>query len=187
MTRALMPLADGCEEMESVVPIDILRRAQWDVITAGLRPGPVTASRQVRLIPDRTWDEIHPADFDVLVIPGGGTGVENLRRDPRILDAVRQFHRDGKWIAAICAGPKVLQDAGILGGRTVTCHPDVVSQITQAQVREKPVMVDGRLVTGRGAGASFLFALTIVAQVDGREKAEQIAHGIVLPGGFSET
>ena len=76
MAKVLVPLAEGCEEMEAVIIIDTLRRAQWDVTSAGLRDGVVTASRGVRLVPDTTWEKINPASFDILVVPGGNGGVE---------------------------------------------------------------------------------------------------------------
>ncbi len=180
MTRVLIPLADGCEEMEAVITIDVLRRAKWEVTAAGLKAGPVTASRGVHIVPDMTWDQIRPSDFDMLVIPGGTKGVANLRADPRVVQAVRDFDRAGKYIAAICAGPLVLQEAGILAGRKVTCHPGVKAQLTQTKRLEELVVVDGRLITSQAAGTTFKFALTIIEQVDGVKKAEAVGREMVV-------
>lgn len=182
MTKVLVPLADGVEEMEAVIIIDTLRRAKWDVVSAGIREGEVVASRRVRLVPDCSWDEIDLSSFDMIVLPGGGGGTENLCKDERVLDAIRRFHREGKWVAAVCAGPLVLQEAGVLGGRKATCHPGVAEQLTTTERVEERVVTDGRIVTSQGPGTSFEFALALIAHVDGEETADAIAKAMVLPG-----
>jgi protein deglycase len=179
MTRALVPIADGTEEIEAVIAIDVMRRAKWDVIVAGLKPGPLTMSRKVRIVPDEVWADVNPGSFDVLVVPGGAGGVANLRKDERVLKAVRDMHAAGKLVCAVCAGPLVLQDAGILNGRRATCHPDVASQLTKATYVDEEVVTDGEVITSQGAGTTFPFALAIVAKVDGREKADLVARGMV--------
>lgn len=183
MIKALVPLAEGSEEMEAVVTIDVLRRAGWKVTAAGLQPGAVTCSRGVRLEPDAAWDDVDPGSFDVLAIPGGGRGVANLRRDTRVLGAVRGFHARGAWLAAICAGPLVLQDAGVLQGRRATAHPDIVPQLTAARVEDRDVVVDGRIITSRGAGTAAAFALAIVREVGGAAAAAEVARGMALAAG----
>lgn len=181
MPRILIPLADGVEEMEAVILIDVLRRAGFEVVTAGLTANPVTASRGVRLIPDKSWTEIDPSTFDVLAIPGGAAGVANLKADPRILKAIRAFDHAGKWIAAICAGPLVLQQAGILTGRHITCHPGVASQLTVTPRLNDRVVVDNRLVTSQGPGTSFEFALTLVRLLTDSTTADALGKTMVLP------
>lgn len=180
MQRVLVPLADGVEEMEATIVVDMLRRAAWHVVTAGLKPGTVTAARGTRLVPDSIWEQIEPGLFDILVIPGGGRGVENLRRDQRVVAAVRAHAARGKLTAAVCAGPLVLQEAGILAGRRATCHPGSAADLTQAQYVNEPVVVDGKVVTSQGAGTSFAFALTLIALVEGESKAQELARAIVL-------
>ena len=180
MTTALVPLAHGVEEMEAVIVIDVLRRAQWAVTVAGVDTGVVTASRGVKLVPDAAWDAIDPASFDVLMIPGGAGGVDRLLSDPRVLKAVRAFHKAGKPIGAVCAGPLVLQAAGLLEGRKATCHPGVADKLTATQRLSDRVVVDGRLITSQGPGTSFEFALAMVRLVDGAAKAEALAQGMVL-------
>jgi 4-methyl-5(b-hydroxyethyl)-thiazole monophosphate biosynthesis len=180
MQKVLVPLADGVEEMEAVIVIDMLRRAQWHVLVVGLKPGTVLAARGTRLVPDEVWDRIDPAQFDVIAIPGGARGVENLRHDRRVVDAVRAHAGRGKLTAAVCAGPLVLQDAGVLAGRRATCHPGVTSEFTLARRIDAPLVVDGHIVTSQGAGTTLAFALTLVALVEGRAKAEELARAIVL-------
>lgn len=180
MKTVLVPLADGVEEMEATIVVDMLRRAQWHVLAVGLKAGTVTAARGTRLVPDAVWDQIDPTQFDVIAIPGGALGVEHLRHDRRVVDAVRVHAESGKLTAAVCAGPLVLQDAGVLAGRRATCHPGVAAEFTRTQRVDEPVVVDGNIVTSQGAGTSFAFALTLVALVEGAARAEELARAIAL-------
>ena len=178
MSRILVPLAEGVEEMEAVIVIDTLRRAGFEVVSAGLKAGPLTASRGVRLIPDTTLDEVRAADFDALVLPGG-KGVALLRKDAPVLAAVRTLHAAGRWVCAVCAAPLVLQEAGILGGRKVTCFPGVAEELTATRRLADRVVVDGNLITSQGAGTSLEFALEIVRQVGGAALAERVGEAMV--------
>jgi 4-methyl-5(b-hydroxyethyl)-thiazole monophosphate biosynthesis len=178
MPTVLVPLANGVEEMEAVIIIDVLRRAQWTVVTAGIDEGVVTASRGVRLLPDRPWAGVDPSGFDVLMIPGGGPGVERLLKDARLLAILRDFDRAGKWIGAVCAAPLVLQAAGILRGRRATCHPGVADRLTMTPRLDERVVVDGRLVTSQGPGTTMEFALAMVRLVDGDKKAQSLAQSM---------
>lgn len=180
MPTVLVPLANGVEEMEAVIIIDVLRRAKWEVTTAGVDAGVIVASRGVRLVPDKPWDALRPEEFDILMIPGGAGGVDRLKADARVLEAVRSFDQAGRRIGAVCAGPLVLQAAGILAGRRVTCHPGVVGQLTVTPRLADRVVVDGHLVTSQGPGTSFEFALAMVRLVDGAAKADAVAKGMVL-------
>lgn len=179
MPRVLVPLATGVEEMEATIIIDTLRRARWEVIGVGLAKGPVTGSRAVKLMPDAEWTEVDPSAFDVLVIPGGSGGVENLRKDRRVLNAVRTFAQQDKWLAAICAGPLVLQEAGVLKGRRVTAHPSVAAKLTEARYVNEPVVVDDRIITSQGPGTCLDFALRLITEVAGRGAAETVADALV--------
>jgi 4-methyl-5(b-hydroxyethyl)-thiazole monophosphate biosynthesis len=178
MIKVLVPLAEGVEEMEAVIVIDTLRRARFEVMAAGLKAGPLTAARGVRLIPDVTLDEVRVADFDVLVLPGG-KGVDVLMQDARVLEAVRTLHAAGRWVCAVCAAPLVLQKAGILAGRRVTCFPGVADQLTVTRRLDDRVVVDGHLITSQSAGASLAFALEIIRQVGSRALAKQVAETLV--------
>jgi 4-methyl-5(b-hydroxyethyl)-thiazole monophosphate biosynthesis len=180
MTKVLIPLADGVEEMEAVIPIDIFRRAGWEVVSAGMTGQTVNASRGVRLVADMLWDDIDPSTFNILLLPGGAKGSAFLASSPGILAAVRDFVRAGKIVAAVCAAPLALQAAGVLDGKKATCHPGVTAQMKTPVLCEDPVVVDGNIVTSRGAGTCFEFALTIVRLVDGCSKADSIASAIVL-------
>ena len=179
MTRALVPMADGTEEMEAVIVIDILRRAKWEVVAVGMKKGMITASRGVKIVPDAAFDDVNPSLFDLIVVPGGAKGVENFLKEKSLCEAIRELRRAGKLVAAVCAGPLVLQHAGVLSGCKVTCHPDHAAEITQAQWLNEPVVVDGNVITSQGAGTCFKFALAIISKVDGPEKSKAVARDIV--------
>ena len=180
MTRVLVPLADGVEEMEAVIMIDTFRRAGWRVDAIGLKPGLVEASRGVKLMPDMTWDKITIGDYQVIALPGGNLGVMHLSEDDRVLNAIREHYFNGRLVAAICAGPLVLERAGIIDQKRITCHPLAASHLTSAVRLNDRVVVTDNIVTSQGPGTTFAFALTIIAIRDGREKADEIARGMVL-------
>jgi protein deglycase len=114
MAKVLVPLADGCEELEAVTIIDLLRRAGIEVVTAGLKPGNVRASRGVQLVPDVTLDVALQDSYDMVVLPGGMPGASHLKDDARIIDLLKKMAAAGKYTAAICAAPMVLAEAGLL-------------------------------------------------------------------------
>lgn len=166
--------------MEAVIIIDILRRAQWTVMVAGVEPGLLTASRGVRLMPDLPWAQVDPTEYDVLMLPGGGPGVEQFLKFKPLLDTIRAFHQEGKWIGAVCAAPLTLQAAGILEGRKATCHPCVENRLTVTPRLDDSTVVDGRIITSQGAGTTFDFALTLIRLADDSAKARVIANSIGL-------
>ena len=119
--RVLIPLAEGFEEMEAVIMVDILRRANISVVTAAMGADlTVTASRGIRLLADATWESLQPESFYMFTLPGGMEGTRRLQADERLLAALRDANAAGRKIAAVCAAPLVLQSAGILAGRRVT-------------------------------------------------------------------
>lgn len=180
MTKALIPLAEGCEEMEAVIVVDTLRRAGWDVTTAGLEPGLVTASRGVMLQPDTTWNAVDPTDFDLLIMPGGGPGTARLKADVRVLETARVFAAAGKWLAAICAAPLVLHAAGVLEGRKATCYPGVEEGLDGVAWLDDRVVVDGHIVTSRGPGTAFEFALALIRLLEGETAARSVGEGMLV-------
>lgn len=181
--RVLVPLAPGCEELEAVTVIDLLRRAQIEVVTAGLSDGPVTASRGVVLIPDTTLAQAHTENFDAIVLPGGQPGANNLEADVRILALVQRMAGAGKYVAAICAAPKVLAAAGVLNGRRATCFRDAIDAKTYPQVRLEgaPVVVDGNIVTSRGPGTAMDFALELIRLLCDRTRRDKVEANLLRP------
>lgn len=168
MARVLIPLTQGCEELEAVTLIDLLRRAGIEVVTAGLQAGPVTASRGTVLIPDTDLDAVLEQSFDMLVLPGGLPGADHLDQDPRIHSLLQRLASDGHYTAAICAAPKVLANAGLLNGRAATSYPGALDGFSQVDVVPAPVVTDGTVITSRGPGTAMDFALTLIEVLVGR-------------------
>lgn len=181
MKRALLILSEGFEEMEAVTPLDLLRRAGVEAVAASTGPGLVVAgARGVRVQADRMLDDCLAERFDMLILPGG-PGVDKLRRDARVLDLVRRSHAAGVPIAAICAAPVILADAGVAGMHTLTSFPAREAElkpVAKAYVRDR-VVVDGKLITSRGAGTAEEFALALVAYLQGPAAAESVRTQIV--------
>ncbi len=164
MPRALVPLAPGCEELEAVTLIDLLRRAEIEVVVAGLEPGPVTCSRGTVLMPDADLDDVAEDDFDLVVLPGGQPGATHLDRDIRIHDLLARQAAADRWSAAICAAPAVLASTGLLDGRSATSFPGAIDPERYPEIRllEQPVVIDGKVVTSRGPGTAMDFALQLI-------------------------
>jgi len=175
MTKVLIPLAQGCEELEAVTVIDILRRAGIQVITAGLEPGPVRASRGTVLVPDTTLDEALRNAFDMIVLPGGMPGSEHLKNDSRVISALQEQAAAGKYTAAICAAPMALHAAGLLEGKRATSFPGVIDDLPGTHhYSDERVVVDGRVVTSKGPGTAMDFALTLVELLAGKTKRDVV-------------
>jgi 4-methyl-5(b-hydroxyethyl)-thiazole monophosphate biosynthesis len=180
MPTVLIPLAQGCEELEAVTVIDVLRRAGITVVTVGLDEKPVKASRGVVLIPDTTLDEALNQFFDMIVLPGGLPGADYLNNDPRIHKLLKDMQQQGKYTAAICAAPKVLADAGLLANKSATSYPGVLEnmQVPNMQFVDKPVIKDGQVITSRGPGTAMDFALELINTLVGRETRDKVEAGL---------
>lgn len=179
MAKVLVPLAQGCEELEAVTIIDILRRAGIDVVSAGLTAGPVRASRGTVLLPDATLDEVQQQSFDLVVLPGGMPGSEHLRDDARVVALLQRTAAAGKRVAAICAAPMALHAAGLLEGKRATSYPGVLDQLPGShRYSQDAVVVDGQVTTSRGPGTAMDFALALVEQLAGRARREQVEAGL---------
>ncbi len=172
MPSALIPLAPGCEELEAVTVIDLLRRAGVEVVTAGLVPGPVRASRGTVLLPDTTLDEALARDYDMVVLPGGQPGATHLEQDSRIRKLLERMAAADRFIGAICAAPKVLASAGLLDGKRATAYPGTLDPAAFPAVRigTQAVVRDGKLLTSRGPGTAIDFALALIEALCGAER-----------------
>lgn len=176
MPSVLIPLAQGCEELEAVTVIDLLRRAGIEVVSAGLDDQPITASRGTRLLADTTLDAALRRDYDMVVLPGGQPGADNLDSDPRIRALLQGMQQQGKYTAAICAASKVLASAGLLAGKHATGFPGVLEKLNLDDVRlsKQAVVTDGKVVTSRGPGTAMDFALELIELLAGKEKRAQV-------------
>ena len=177
MPSVLAILAEGFEEIEAITPIDVLRRAGVDVTIAALVDGIHVSGRSgVTIHADTTLSTVQTRDYDCLFLPGG-PGVKHLRADSRVRALLLRHEAAGKWIAAICAAPTVLLDAGLLENRRYTAHFSVASELPKLLENER-VVVDGRLITSRGAGTALDFALRLVELLLSPEKAREVAQSL---------
>lgn len=176
MASVLVPLAQGCEELEAVTIIDLLVRAGVEVVTAGLEGGPVTASRGVVLLPQMTLEQALERDYDMVVLPGGMPGATNLENDLRLRELLRTMAANGKFTAAICAAPRALASAGVLSGKRATSYPGHLDKmdLPDVEYRQEAVVQDGKVITSRGPGTAMDFALHLVEQLVGREKRDEV-------------
>ena len=181
MAKVLVPLADGCEELEAVTLIDLLRRAGIDVVTAGLKPGIVKASRGVQLVPDVTLDVALQDSYDMVVLPGGMPGAAHLKADPRILDLLKTMAAAGKYTAAICAAPMVLAEAGLLAGKQATSYPGFLDALPDVTLSTAAVVQDGKVLTSRGPGTAMDFALALIEALVGADTRRQVETALVRP------
>ncbi len=175
-TRVLCLLTDGFEEIELVTPVDLLRRAGIEVVIASLHRKTVVGRNGIRVEADVSLAGLDTGKFDLLFIPGG-PGVGDLRKDGRAARLAREFAAAGKPLAAICAAPLVLMDAGLLEGKRFTAHQSVRDTLGRALAER--VVEDGNLITSRGAGTAMDFGLALVARLLGQAAADQVAADIM--------
>jgi 4-methyl-5(b-hydroxyethyl)-thiazole monophosphate biosynthesis len=179
MSTVLVLFADGFEEIEAFAPVDLLRRAGVEVTTASLPDNRhVTGRSGITAHTDTTLELVGEQLFDLLFLPGGA-GVKNLRAAPRVRETVLRHHAAGRWLAAICAAPTVLHDAGVLAGRRYTAHFSVATELPNVLANER-VVTDGKITTSRGAGTAVEFGLHLVGILVSPGKAEEIGKAICL-------
>jgi len=180
MASVLVPLAQGCEELEAVTVVDLLRRAGIEVITAGLDAQPVRASRGVTLIPDMSLDAALQLEFDMIVLPGGLPGADHLRDDPRVIDLLKKMAAADRYTAAICAAPGVLAHAGLLDGKRATSFPGAldIDAVPGIEYQEASVVKDDKVITSRGPGTAMDFALTLIETLAGKHQRDEVEAGL---------
>jgi len=179
MKTVLVPLAPGFEEIETITVVDILRRAGARVTLAGTEEGPLKGSRGIHVLPDDQLDNIQEKDFDMIVLPGGQLGTDNLRADARVAQLLKKMDGLNKHIAAICAAPLVLRDAGILGSRYVTSHPSVQNDLQGIDYSDDRVVVGGHIITSQSPGTAMEFSLKLVEILFGWELMDVVNQGVL--------
>ena len=176
-----MLLGTGFEETEAIAPLDLLRRAGVDVLTVGVTGKTVFGSHKIGVEADITIDQMDLTDLEMIILPGGLGGVASARASQPALDALRFAWENGKFVAAICAGPTVLADLGIADGKNATCYPGCEGGMGSANMIPDIACVrDGNLITGTSAGCAVTFGLALVEALKGKETADAIARQIVI-------
>jgi 4-methyl-5(b-hydroxyethyl)-thiazole monophosphate biosynthesis len=175
MKKVFIHLANGFEEVEAITPVDVLRRAGCEVTTVSISGNrEVTSARGLSVLADKLFEDMDYSQADVILFPGGQPGADNLTRHEGLKKRIAEFHSQGKMIAAICAAPMVLANAGILQGKRVTCFPGTESKMKGAICTGNAVEIDGNITTGKAAGAAMKFSLALAEQLCGKSKAEDL-------------
>lgn len=176
-----MLLGTGFEETEAVAPLDLLRRAGVQVLTVGVNGKYIAGSHGIVVEADITIGEMDLTNMEMIIIPGGLGGVASLRASEAALAALRFGWENGKYVAAICAGPTILADLGITDGLRATCYPGHEKYMGSAKMQENAAVVtDGKLITGTSAGCAIPFGLALVEALKGKEAAEAVKKQIVI-------
>ena len=179
MEKVLVFLADGFEECEGLLAVDILRRAGAEVTTASvMQRRKITSAHKVELYADQMAEDIDAAEYDAVVLPGGIPGTPNLAASPIVAETCRAFAAAGKLVAAICAAPSILGGLGLLQGKKATVYPGMEDTLTGAVPTAGEVVTDGNIITSRSMGTAIPFALTIAAHLFGAARAQQLAADI---------
>ena len=176
-----MLLGTGFEETEAIAPLDLLRRAGVEVTTVGLNGKIIYGSHKIGVEADIEIQNLNLSDLEMIILPGGLGGVASIRACQAAMDAIRWAWENGKYTAAICAGPTVLADLGITDGKNATCYPGCESQMGSANmVANAAAVTDGLVITGTSAGCAVPFGLELITALKGAEAAQTIAKQIVI-------
>ena len=175
-----MLLGTGFEETEAIAPLDLLRRAGVEVMTVGLNGLIIRGSHSIYVEADTEIGDVDFKDLEMIILPGGLGGVASIRGCKAAMEAVRKAWEDGKYTAAICAGPTVLADLGIVSGKRATCYPGCEGQMGSAILVKEAAVTDGKLITGTSAGCAIPFGLALIAALKGQAEADRIAQQIVI-------
>ena len=182
MPKVLVPLAQGCEELESVTIIDLLRRAGIDVVSASLDGDVITASRGVRLVADVDLDTALTKDYDMVILPGGLPGADHLDKDERITELLKSMANSERFTAAICAAPKVFANHGLLDHKRATSYPGVIDtmHLPNTEYLQDNVVRDGTVITSRGPATAIEFTLELIEILTDKSKREEIEQQLLL-------
>lgn len=173
-------MADGCEEIEGLTVVDLLRRANLEIVMISInQTTTITGSHGISFEADTTFENVNFDEFDAVVLPGGIPGTPNLGAHEGVNRIIREFSEKGKLVSAICAAPSVLGEAGILKGKHATCYPGFESKLTGAITSKDAVITDGNIITSRGMGTAIDFALAIISYLKDADIAADLSKKII--------
>ncbi len=180
MSRLGIFFADGCEEIEGLAVVDIIRRAKMEITAISVTGKPeVTGSHNISFRTDALFEDVDFDELDGIILPGGMPGTLNLGAHAGVTEQVKEFAKAGKLVAAICAAPSVLGACGVLEGKKATCHPGFEEKLTGAVTTEDNVVTDGNVITSRGMGTVIDFGLAIVSYFGTEELVEDVKKHLV--------
>lgn len=180
MSKALITLANGFEEIEAVSIIDVLRRGGVEVVTASIgEETGVRSAHGILMEADALFSDVMENEYDAIILPGGGEGTENLMACEPLHERLRKQKEGGGLVCAICAAPTVLDAAGVIEEEDVTCYPSCAPQMGH-RVSPVPVVADGQVVTGQGPGSATLFALVVLSMLEGERVSNGVANGMLV-------
>ncbi len=174
-----MFIAEGFEEIEALCPLDLMRRAGLDVTTVGVGSKEITGAHKITVKADITEREFDGKDAEMIFLPGGMPGTLNLAACNVVTDAVRAATESNAYIAAICAAPSILGDMGLLVGKRAVCYPGFEDRLVGADIPDKKVVLDGKILTAKGMGAALEMGLKIVEIFCGETTANDIRHAVI--------
>ncbi|MCI8326872.1 MAG: DJ-1/PfpI family protein [Lachnospiraceae bacterium] len=180
MSKIGIFFADGCEEIEGLSVVDICRRADLEIVTISIMErAEIMGSHKITFLTDTVFEKVDFTELDGVILPGGMPGTLNLQKHDGVNQVIREFAKEGKLVAAICAAPSVLGAAGILEGKEAVCHPGFEEKLTGAKVKFENVAVDGNVITSRGMGTAFDFGLAIVKYFKEEKVVEDVKSHMV--------
>jgi 4-methyl-5(b-hydroxyethyl)-thiazole monophosphate biosynthesis len=177
MVRALVFLATGFEEIETVTIVDVLRRADIEVTVVGLTNKETAGAHGIKIVPDKSINDIAEEKFDAVVVPGGNPGYKNLRKDTRVINIIKEAFNAKKLVAAICAAPAVLSDAGILKGKVCTIYPGMENELEKGggKPKQDTIVIDDNIITSRGPATALAFSIKLVEKLVGKQVAKTVS------------
>lgn len=180
MSKIAVFFADGCEEIEGLTVVDMLRRAKLETVTVSIMGrNEIHGSHGITFLTDTLFENTQIASFDAVVLPGGMPGTTNLGAHEGVVSAVKEFAAGGKLVAAICAAPSVLGQAGVLQGKKAVCHPGWEDKLTGAVVLQENAVTDGNIITSRGMGTAIDFSLALIGALADEQTVSDVRKGIV--------
>lgn len=171
--------AEGYEEIEALSVVDVLRRADIEVVMVGVSGKSVTSARGITICMDTTIDVLDHETVDMIVLPGGMPGVSNLENNGLVVQNIKEFKKKDKWLAAICAAPSILGKAGLLIGEKATCYPGYEKYLEQCQYTDEKTVISHKIITSKAAGTALEFAFVLVEVISGKLIADKIKKAMV--------
>lgn len=179
--KLYLHLAEGFEEIEAITVIDVLRRAGIDIETVSITGSKeVKGAHDIKVVSDKHFEEVDYNNCEMIIFPGGMPGTMNLESHKGLSKKVMEFQQEGKWIAAICAAPKILGNLELLVGKDATCYPGFEEELKGANISSDAVVQSDKIITSKGPGTAMLFALRIVEVLKGKEIAEDLKGKMIV-------